>query len=278
MTVEQGSAAVPAASGCKTVDQSNVDSEVGDQVVESFAPSTTVATPSAKVQLRPVGHPSPVTLLFEYTVKAWDNQKGDHCTYKYLPSRDPACPMDMVATVLVRLPNKQPLYVKDSKPRSSRVVAQNSVAQLALEKLAVDDSELADKLEVIRTESAASTFNPPQRYQSSPWSRRQYRQPHYYAQYPPQAYYMPRSTSDGAEEFPPPPPPPVYYMPPMMYEEMDPLVTPTHFAPPFGFPGFGYMPPEMMYYPPPMMMMAPPGEEPKEASSEPTTDSSPSVY
>lgn len=271
MSVDESSATATASSVSKSADQPLADSVVIDQVEESFAPSTAGVTPSSKVQLRPVGHPSPVTLLFEYTVKAWDNQKGDHCTYKYLPCRDPSSPMEMVATVLVRLPNKQPLYVKDTKPRASRVVAQNSVAQLALEKLAVDDSELAEKLEVIRSESASTTFPPPQRYPSSPWGRRPFRQPQFYPQYPQQAYYMPRSASDAQEDYGVPPP--VYYMPQMMYDEMDPLLTPTHYGPPYGYPGFpAYMPPEMMYYPQPMMMMVP-TEEPKEDNSDRATDS-----
>jgi hypothetical protein len=88
--------------------------------------------------------------LFEYTLKAWNNQKGDHCTYKYIPSRESH--LEMCATVLVRLPDKPSLMVKDSKFRQSRVLAQNAVAQLALQKLAQDDPELREKLDQMAKE------------------------------------------------------------------------------------------------------------------------------
>jgi hypothetical protein len=257
---------------------------------DSFATTTASTSPKTRVQLRPVGHPSPVTQLFEYTVKAWNNQKGDHCTYRYMPSRDPAAPMEMIATVLVRIPNKQPLYVKDSKPRASRVIAQNSVAQLALEKLALDDSELAETLETIKKEQEAASRQHQFRHAGSPWRHRQYRHPvpqFYPPQFPP--YFIP--TDNGEGEFIPPPPPPMFYpMVPLQSFESDEgglpqeqLMTPTFAAPPYGY---GYPPiapfmgpPEMMYYPPPPMM-APPmmmnsGDDKLE---EETTTSDPTVY
>ena len=221
---------------------------------ESFE-TAAESSPKAKVTLRPVGHPSPVTQLFEYTVKAWNNQKGDHCTYRYMPSRDPTAPMEMIATVLVRLPNKQPLYVKDSKPRASRVIAQNSVAQLALEKLALEDSELASALETIKKEQEAASRQPQYRQPSSPWrAPRQYRHamPHYYPpQYP---YFVP--TDNGEGEFMPPPPPPMFYpMMPLQSFESDEgamshehLMTPTYGAPY----AYGY-PPMAPFMPPPEM-------------------------
>lgn len=45
---------------------------------------TPMSSDSSRVQLRPVGFPSPVTQLFDYILQAWDFQKGDHCTYKYV--------------------------------------------------------------------------------------------------------------------------------------------------------------------------------------------------
>jgi hypothetical protein len=256
---------------------------------DSFMPNPEGMSPKAKVQLRPVGHPSPVTLLFEYTVKAWNNQKGDHCTYRYIPSREPTSHMEMIATVLVRLPKKQPLYVKDTKPRASRVIAQNSVAQLALEKLAVDDAELAEKLETIKKEHESSgSQGYPQRFNGSPYrSHRPYRShmPHYYPQYP--QYFMP---SEGMVvppegEFLPPPPPPMFY-PMVSYESEDgqqapeQLMTPTFGAPyGYGFPPMPHFmppPPEMMYYPQhmmPVMMQSP--EVPRQDEGAPTE---PTVY
>lgn len=229
-------------------------------------------SPSMKVQLRPVGQPSPVTLLFEYALKAWGNQKGDHCTYRYLPSREPGSHMEMVATVLVRLPNKQPLQVRDTQPRASRVSAQNAVAQLALEKLAAEDSELADQLEALASQKPS--FNSP------PWQRRQYyqRQPHYYPQYG----YCPEAAS--SEDFASlesrmyyPLMPPVMAAPidtsgvsPLM--EDDPMVTPTMpFAPyGYGYSPLSYMHPEMMYYPH-MMMPVPMAPESGEDAASPSS-------
>jgi hypothetical protein len=260
---------------------------------DSVATSATLSSPRAKIQLRPVGHPSPVTQLFEYTVKAWNNQKGDHCTYRYISSRDPAVPMEMIATVLVRLPNKQPLYVKDNRSRASRVIAQNAVAQLALEKLALEDADLSEKLEAIKREQE----NAPQRqhHPGSPWrSRQQYRHPfpnHMYhpPQYPP--YFIPTENPEGGEFLPPPPPPMFYPMVPLQSFEsddgavhQDQLMTPTYGAPY----SYGYAPmapflppPEMMYYPPPTMMphhmMVPQLSEEKEPSDE-TTQSNQTVY
>jgi len=123
---------------------------VSDQVPNMVFASSKDPETNVRVQLRPVGHPSPVTQLFEYTLKAWDGQKGDHCTYKYTSSRDSH--MEMSATVLVRLPNKPSLLVKDSKFRQSRVLAQNAVANLALQKLSQDDPELKDKLDQMARE------------------------------------------------------------------------------------------------------------------------------
>jgi hypothetical protein len=272
-------------------DESVTDSSRADSFVNQRSTS-----PSPKVQLRPVGHPSPVTLLFEYTVKAWDNQKGDHCTYRYIPSRDPSTHMEMIATVLVRLPNKQPLYVKDVKPRASRVIAQNSVAQIALEKLALEDSELATKLETIKKEQEAAGAQSHNRFSGSPYrNHRAYRGPmatHYYPpQYPPyfvSADGMPTPQVSGQDgEFIPPPPPPMFYpMMPLQSFESDDGVLPSEqlMTPTFGAPyGYGYPPvspfmppPEMMYYPthmmPPVMMTNPEMHQ----QEEPTTD--PTVY
>ena len=252
----------------------------------------TVPSPRSKIQLRPVGHPSPVTQLFEYTVKAWNNQKGDHCTYRYISSRDPAAPMEMIATVLVRLPNKQPLYVKDTRSRASRVIAQNSVAHLALERLAVDDPELASKLEAIKKEQESA---PQRQHPGSPWRSRQYRTPfpnHYYApphHYPP--YFIPSENGDLGEYAAPPPPPMFYPMVPLQSFESDEglppseqLMTPT-FGAPYGY-GYAHMPtfmppPDMMYYPqatmiPPHMMIAPAIDE--KESSDDTTPSNPALH
>jgi len=262
----------------------NGDSSVDGVRGESFA-TTAESSPRSRAQLRPVGHPSPVTQLFEYTVKAWNNQKGDHCTYRYMPSRDPAAPAEMIATVLVRLPNMQPLYVKDSKPRASRVIAQNSVAQLALDKLALDDPELATALETIKKEQETAARQPQYRTPGSPWRPRPYRHamPYYYPpQYP---YFVPTDSCEG--EFMPPPPPSMFYpMVPLQSFESDEgvvpqeqLMTPTFGAPPpyaYGYPPMApFMgPPDMMYYPPPMMMM-PPHEH--QADQE-ANNSDPSVY
>ena len=190
-----------------------------DQVPNMVSVSGKYPETNVRVQLRPVGHPSPVTQLFEYTLKAWDGQKGDHCTYKYTSSRDSH--MEMSATVLVRLPNKPSLLVKDSKFRQSRVLAQNAVANLALQKLAQDDPELKEKLDQMAKEveerkaAALADANapppppPPSRFTTEPhhfhWSSNvapRVRRHHHFAssqypgfhhQVPPQAspYYAP---------------------------------------------------------------------------------------
>jgi len=247
----------------------NVEASSTGQSAESFTTAAHQgASPSMKVQLRPVGSPSPVTLLFEYALKAWDNQRGDHCTYRYLPSREAGSHMEMLATVLVRLPNKQPLLVKDSQPRSSRVAAQNAVAQLALDKLSTEDSELAQELEMIRKEAAAVK---PAYYSGNPspdWQRRNHYHQNLYharqAQYYPQYGYYPSAEED---EFTAAQDSMMYYpmMPPMMTPPIetsgvsplmdeDPMMTPTLPFAPFGY-GYTPMPymPEMMYYSPQMM-------------------------
>ena len=159
---------------------SSIDSRttVSEQVPSMVSVSAKAPETNVRVQLRPVGHPSPVTQLFEYTLNAWDGQKGDHCTYKYSSSRDSH--MEMSATVLVRLPNKPSLLVKDSKFRQSRVLAQNAVAHLALQKLAQDDPELKDELDQLAKEveerkaAALADANapppppPPSRYTTEP--------------------------------------------------------------------------------------------------------------
>ena len=88
--------------------------------------------------------------------------------------------MEMCATVLVRLPNKPSLLVKDSKFRQSRVLAQNAVANLALQKLAQDDPELKEQLDQLAKEieerkaAALADANapppppPPSRYTTEP--------------------------------------------------------------------------------------------------------------
>jgi hypothetical protein len=160
------------------VDPSNSFDKRDIRPVAQFVPGTyNGADSNVRVQLRPVGHPSPVTQLFEYTLKAWNNQKGDHCTYKYIPSRESH--LEMCATVLVRLPEKPSLMVKDTKFRQSRVLAQNAVAQLALQKLAQEDPELREKLDQMAKEveeRKAAVLNgevpppppPPSRYTSYP--------------------------------------------------------------------------------------------------------------
>ncbi len=110
--------------------------------------------------LRPVGYPSPVTQLFDYILKAWDYQKGDHCSYKYIPSRETH--LEMTATVMIRLPDRAaPMYVKDCKFRASRVLAQNAVAQLALKKLAEEDPELQQALDKAAKEMEERASMPP---------------------------------------------------------------------------------------------------------------------
>ena len=252
-----------------------------DQVVDPSAFSVGWNQPQGKVHLRPVNHPSPVTQLFEYTLRAWNYQKGDHCTYKYMSSRDPTLPVEIIATVLVRLPDKQPLLVRDQKPRMSRVQAQNCVAQLALEMLAADDADLAAELAAAGPSSPQPPAQFP-RYQSNPGRFPRSPMQQYPAMYhpqqffgyppapPPQFYISSRSNSapELAEELPSPHP--AYFIPPPIetgYGEDDSTVaTPTmpHYQyygyPPMtpqGWPGY---PQDMMgYYP--MMMMAPPTQE-----------------
>ena len=250
------------------VHQSDRETSVSGEVVESFANSATCANPQVKVQLRPVGNPSPVTQLFEYTLKAWDFQKGDHCTYKYLPSRDPTAPMEMYATVLVRLPHKQALLIRDPTPRVSRVQAQNAVAQLALESLATEDPELASSLEAIRQEQQVVPPPAPpahfHRFQSSPptrwrnypanqYDRGMYNQQPFYG-YPPSPYYVHRSTSapeemaEQAAHHHMAPPPPIsgdmmYYASPQMDEQAEAAAmvsTPT--LPHYQYNPYGYHP------------------------------------
>lgn len=73
------------------------------------------------------------TRLFEYVKAAWNHRKGEHCTYKYTshPHSGFFC-----ASVTVRLPNRDPLSVTDTEYRATRTVAQNVVAQKALDSLA----------------------------------------------------------------------------------------------------------------------------------------------
>ena len=213
-----------------------VDSSIASRSTESEQVGNMVSVPTkgmetnVRVQLRPVGHPSPVTQLFEYTLNAWEGQKGDHCTYKYTSSRESH--MEMSATVLVRLPNKPSLLVKDSKFRQSRVLAQNAVAHLALQKLAQDDPELKETLDQMAKEveerkaAALAEANapppppPPSRFTTEPhhfhWSsggaprarRHQYPPSHYPAYHhqiaPPQPspYFAP---GPGGHFYPPAP-------------------------------------------------------------------------
>lgn len=272
MVLVDGPVGVTGEGSAETPKSPNAESSSTGNGVDCLTSSVQSTSPSMKVHLRPVSQPSSVTLLFEYAVKAWGNQKGDHCTYRYLPSREPGSHTnDMIASVLVRLPNKQPLMVRDTEPRASRVSAQNAVAQLALDKLAVDDPQLAEELEVLRKEAAAYSYNY-QKYSSqpyNPWNRR-----NYYHQQQHQFYgYFPEGIAD---EFVPQDSMVYYQMiPPIMtgpmetagvnplIEEGDALITPTIPYAPFGY-GYSpmpYMPPEMMYYPPHVMMGAAPAHQ-----------------
>lgn len=109
--------------------------------------------------LRPVGYSSPVTQLFDYIQKAWNYEKGDHCSYKYIPSRETH--LEMTATVMIRLPDRATILVKDSKFRASRVLAQNAVAQLALNKLAEEDPELQETIDKLAKEAEERASMPP---------------------------------------------------------------------------------------------------------------------
>ena len=67
-----------------TVDSSaavDTETQSGSTMTVSETP---MSADSSRVQLRPVGFPSPVTQLFDYILHAWDYQKGDHCAYKYV--------------------------------------------------------------------------------------------------------------------------------------------------------------------------------------------------
>lgn len=290
-----------------SVDKSSEETPSDSRAADTYAYQAAWNQPQVKVQLRPVSHPSPVTQLFEYTLKAWNQQKGDHCTYKYVSSRDPSSPMEITATVLVRLPQKQPLLIRDTKSRSSRVQAQNAVAQLALERLAMEDTELEAQLEAIRKDQAAAPPPPPafNRYQSSPGrylaprGMGHYPQPHFQQMYHAQYYGYPPATapyfaapprSNSAPELQedplvsPPPPPAFYGMPPQIetaYAEEEAMIaTPTipyyGYAPmtPQGWGGYHpemmggyYQPPPMMMMPPPMHMISPTGEPSREDES-----------
>jgi hypothetical protein len=172
--------------------------------------------------LRPVGYPSPVTQLFEYILKAWDYQKGDNCSYKYIPSKETH--LEMTANVMVRLPGRPPILVKDSKFRSSRVLAQNAVAQLALEKLSEEDPELKLALEQAAKEleerAAMPPPPPPPARGYNPYRSRGYHYNPAGFYYPPQGYAevdMGGIPADGGMYYPmdmqsyypraPPPPP-----------------------------------------------------------------------
>ena len=80
----------------------------------------------------PLAYSGAVTRLFEYVQRAWEGQRGEHCTYKYIsqPGSTEVC-----ASVIVRLPNRDPLLVRDDRYRFSRSAAQNTVAQMALDRL-----------------------------------------------------------------------------------------------------------------------------------------------
>lgn len=160
-----------------------------------------------------------------------------HIFSRYIPSRESH--LEMSASVLIRLPNKQALLVKDPKFRVSRVLAQNAVAQLALDKLALEDPELKAKMEALAEEMEISRINsemappppPPHRFVSNPgypnWRSRQY--PNVGGQY-----------YDYSPAFYPPPP---FGMYPMQYAQSAPEDSEDHVYP---YPGYDAS--EFYYY------------------------------
>lgn len=216
----------------------------------------------------------------------------------------------MSASVTIRLPNRAPLLVKDPKFRASRVLAQNSVAQLALDKLSVDDPDLKAKMDALAEEIETNRINselappppPPHRFASSPgypggWRAPRYNNHHYYdaspAQFYPAPYGMPmyppyvaRSNSAPTEEMYPemyidPYAEPYYYPAPALEPGVSnvsdgaPLMTPTGGNWPY--PGYPYQAAAWPYYPyetaPAYYAPAPESAEPEQSGTKPAETS-----